>query len=555
MNQAARKSPSPPTTLGRSIIEFLSDGSLAALAEELSTMLGARIELRDERDRLIVYDHEHQTWQMVPDAPMPPPDARHEAIVVSERAIGSLVVHDGDEDTHRIVAWLAQVASEFCQVELGLRHRVREMELMYRLSALLIRAADPDLVLETALELVLDILGLDAGSIVLFNEDSPAKIVGDERSITTKASRGLSEEWLHNPLPLSKDRVFDRLAASGEVVAIEDLASDPRVLRPDLLRREGLASFISAGLSFRGRPIGVFRLYSRTPRAFTSDDKHLLRAVAEHSAIAIEQARLLRIQEEEERVRRQLQLAEDVQRRMLPNALPPVEGLSLHARYEPTERLAGDFYDAFETPEGLVLAVGDVVGHGVAAALLMASVRATLRASADESRSVAEIVARVNDAMVRDTLPSEFCSLFVARIEGTTLRYCGAGHDPPLLLRADGTSQRLEPGGMLAGIIDDAEFHESTIELREGDALVLFTDGLVEAMDFQGRQFGTDRLEHAVRRAMQEPGVDAETIEQSIFWELRQFAGLRERSDDLTVLIALVRDPTRLSARRPRSRS
>lgn len=545
---------SAPATLGRSIVEFLSDGSLAALAEELSTMLGVRIELRDEHERLIAYDHEHRTWQLVPDAPAPPPGAHHEAIVVSERTIGSLVVHDAAQDgaAQRIVAWLCRVASEFCQVELGLRHRVREMELMYRLSALLIRAADPDLVLETALELVLDILSLDAGSIVLFSEDSPAKIVGDERSITTKASRGLSEEWLRNPLPLSKDRQFDRLAASGEVVAIEDLASDPRVLRPDLLRREGLASFISAGLSFRGRPIGVFRLYSRTPRAFTSDDKQLLRAVAEHSAIAIEQARLLKIQEEEERVRRQLQLAQDVQRRMLPSTLPSVPGLSLRARYEPTERLAGDFYDAFETPDGLVLAVGDVVGHGVAAALLMASVRATLRATCDESRTVAQIVARVNDAMVRDTLPSEFCSLFVARIEGSTLRYCGAGHEPPLLLRADGSAHRLEPGGMLAGIVEDARFRESAIDLREGNVLVLFTDGLVEAMDFQGRQFGSERLMKAVRSAMQESDASAETIEQRIFWELRQFAGLRERSDDLTVLVAQVRDATRLSDRRPR---
>ena len=105
---------------------------------------------------------------------------------------------------------------------------------------------------------------------------------------------------------------------------------------------------------------------------------------------------------------------------------------------------------------------------------------------------------------------------------------------------------------MLAGIIEHAEFQESTIELRQGDVLVLFTDGLVEAMDFHGRRFGSERLIHAVRSAMQEPDADAETIEHRIFWELRQFAGLRERSDDLTVLIAQVRDATRLSDRRPR---
>lgn len=538
----------PRVGAGRSIIDFLSDGSLAALAHELSDALRIRVELRDEIGRRIVHVEpspgERRAWKIDGDAPPAPESAWRAPILAGEREIGRLIVLDADApaSARRIVAWLARVAGEFCTVELGLRHRVREMDLMYRLSSLLIRAAEPDAVLRTALELVLDILGLDAGSVVLFSEDSAGAIAGDERTITTKASRGLSAQWLGNPLPLSKDRLFDRLAASGEVVAIEDLASDPRVLAPDLLRKEGLASFISAGLSFRGRPIGVFRLYARSRRAFTREDQQLLRAVAEHSAIAIEQARLLKVQEAEARVQRQLRLAEDVQRRMLPASLPTIPGIDLAARYEPTERLAGDFYDAFETERGTIIAVGDVVGHGVAAALLMASVRASLRASAEGCDSVAHLVARVNRALVRDTLQSEFCSMFVARLEGRTLRYCGAGHEPPVLLRAGGGVERLEPGGMIAGVLPDAPFVESRVELHPGDALILYTDGLVEAMDFHGARFGVQRLIAGARAAREEFGASSAAVIERILWELRQFAGLRSRSDDLTLLVASVRN-------------
>ncbi len=531
---------------GRSIVEFLSDGSLAALANELGGLFGELIELRDERDQLIAHVDDGQIqWSIDLNAPAPPKNAWRVPIVASERQIGSLVVHDPEPSAHarRILNWIARVAGEFCTVELDLRHRLREVKLMYRLSSLLIRATDPDEVLRTALDLVLDAMDLDAGNVVLFSEQTPSAIEGDERTIRTMASRGLSDAWVDDSTPLSRDREFDRLAIAGEVVAIEDLGGDPRVLDPKRLAEEGLVSFISAGLAFRGRPIGVYRLYSRTPRRFTSSEMALLRSVGEHSAIAIEQSHLLRVQEAEAEVRRQLQLGEDVQRRMLPTALPSVARLDLAARYQPSDRLAGDFYDVYEASGCISLVVGDVVGHGVAAALMMASVRSTLRAVGDDDRPLSEVVSLVNRAMCRDTLQSEFCTLFTARIDPVTLElcYCNAGHDPPLLLRADGSIERLEPGGMLIGIEPEATFEQSRTTLCDGDLLVAFTDGLLDMMAFSGERFGIDRLIAGVRAGMENARPTSAGVVERVFWELRQFAGLHERTDDVTLAIARVR--------------
>jgi len=541
----ADDNPDPPRTpSGRSIVDFLTDGSLVHLTESLSRVLGVPVELRDADGRVIRSAQSNHPWSV--DTRAREPAAFAEPICADGHEIGWLALPDPvpSDDARRVVSWVARVASEFCSVELGLRRRVREVDVMYRLSALLIGAANPDTVLRTALELVLDAMELDAGSVVLLSEQTLSAIEGDERTITTKASRGLSEDWLESAQPLSRDRMFDRQAIQGEVIAIEDLPGDPRVLDPARVRREGLVSFICTGLAFRGRPIGVFRLYARSPRRFTDHDRDLLRAVAEHAAIAIEQARLLEIQEAEAGVRRQLQLAQDVQQRMLPATTPRVDRLDLSARYEPADRLAGDFYDLFLSRGRLALVVGDVVGHGIAAALMMASVRATLRAIIDDEPTLAGLMGKVNRSMCRDTLQSEFCTLFSATIDPETLelRHCGAGHDPPVLLRASGAIERLQPGGMLAGVMPDARYEESCLCLETGDVLIAFTDGLADVMNFSGERFGVNRLVDAARWALQQPGASSASIVERVFWELRQFAGLRSRSDDITVVVARVRE-------------
>ncbi|MCB9845971.1 MAG: SpoIIE family protein phosphatase [Phycisphaeraceae bacterium] len=530
---------------GRSIVDFMSDGSLPRLCEELSRLSGAQIELRDARGRRIVPEGE-AGWRVEEPAPGLGDGALLVPLVVQDAPIGHIALAGGErssgEGAERAVRLVAQVSAEFCAQESALRHRVQEVELMYRLSALLIRAAEPEEVLRVALALVLEVMELDAGSIVLLPENHP--LADDEAALVLKASKNLSREWLTSPLPLSRDREFDRLAIQGQVVVAEDLRTDPRVLHPDRVAAEGLASAISAGLIFQGRPMGVVRLYSRSPRRFSLADKLLLRSVAEHSALALEQARLLKIQAEERRMQRQLEMARGVQRRMLQRARPSFDGLDIWARYEPCYAIGGDFYDLFDVGGRLALAIGDAVGNGIAAALLMSGVRSSLRAHAARGLPAESVVELTNRAMCLDSLESEFVTLWYAELDPQTRRltYCSAGHEPPFVLHGNGTHTDLSEGGLVLGVIESSAFEQRSITLEPGDTLVAYTDGIVEARNYEGAQFGRARVIEAVRHLLAEaPGASASDLCEHLLWSLRQYTGLQARLDDVTIGVVRLR--------------
>lgn len=529
---------------GLSITDFLTDGSLASLCDELTRLAGVPVGLRDRSGNVIVRSEGQGAppWRLLENAGKLSGTAV--PLRVMGQTIGELVLGDGRpvlpeqprEVLERTVALVAQVAAEFCGHELELRHRIKELEALYRLSSLLARAPDVDAVLSIALELALDVLDLDAGAVVLFDDDEGPS--GDrEEDLTLKASRHLSEEWLRSPLPLSKGRMFDKLALRGEIVVSEDLQRDERVLIPDRAAAEGLRSCINAGMVFQDRAIGVLRLYSRRPRAFDGTDRRLAGSIAAQAAVAVEQARLLALKQQDVELQRQLALAADVQRRMLPRKLPDFARLDMAARYVPSRELGGDFYDLIEVGGSLGLAIGDVVGKGIAAALLMSSVRASLRAHVQDVYHIDEVLRRVNAALCRDTSDNEFATLWYGVIDPKTLRlaYASAGHEPPMLFR-NGSVQELSVGGMAVGIDPTQSYEHEVCELRTGDVLVAYTDGVCDTADFEDRRFGRARLREAVLAELaREPGASAAQIVERIFWELRQFAGLAPRGDDQTV--------------------
>ena len=424
-----------------------------------------------------------------------------------------------------------------------------ELEVMRLLGAMLAHG-DTDGVIHEGLRSALEIMKLDAGSVVLLPEDEDDIVGETEENLQTATSVGLSVEWLGSPVPLSRDRVFDRVVLQGEILVVENLAADPRVQIPDECVKENLGSLISGAMIFRGRPIGLIRLYARTPRAFSERDRQLLRAICQHAAIAVEQSRQIRLREQDLRIQRDLELAGDVQRRMMPRTLPRLPGLDLAARYIPSQSVGGDFYDAFEHDTGrLEIIVGDVVGHGIAAALLMASVRSAIRAFSDSGRrGVDEILGRANNALCRDTLASEFATVWYAHLDPATRRmvYCSAGHEPGLLFRGGliargemdpGRVERLSVGGLVLGVEPTEWYQREAVQLEAGDLLVVATDGITEAINFQQERFGTPRLVRTICDLLGElPGASAKEVVEHIFWTLRQFTGLRGDADDRTML-------------------
>jgi sigma-B regulation protein RsbU (phosphoserine phosphatase) len=544
-----------------SIADFLTDGSLPALCAELSRLAGVKIELRDAQGRLIVMGTGQPgpgNWRVVDDGHgIPRGSASELPLSLGAQPIGWIIIGEGapvlaQDSRQRLEAALAllvRTVNELCQHEVELRHRIREVAALTRMTSLLVRAAGPEKVLQVALDSALEVLEMDAGSIVLLKEDADGISSDTEADLILKASRNLSQDWLTCPLPLSKDRVFDHQAMSGELVIVEDLQADPRILIPDRAAAENLRAAIHVGMVFKSRPQGVIRLYSRRPRGFDEGERRLLLSLAEQAAAALEQSRLLKFEQEEQRIQRQLQLAADVQRRMLPR-VPTIPRLDMAARYVPSFELGGDFYDFIDLSGHLGLMVGDVVGKGIAAALLMSAVRASLRAHVQEVYDLDEVVSRVNQALCRDTRENEFASLWYGVIDPAKLRltYCSAGHEPPFVVHipkgkppTEANLSELSVGGMVVGIDPAQRYQRALFELRPRDVIIAYTDGLMDTTNFSGERFGKKRLRAAVLKALAEnPDAAAAQVVDRIMWEVRQFAGLSPRPDDQTVIAVRV---------------
>jgi len=426
---------------------------------------------------------------------------------------------------------LANTLGRFCQQESRLRQRVDELATVYNLTALLTGTRDLDEILQVAARNVAEVLRVKSCSLRLLDREA-----GELR---IAIGYNLSPQYLGKGAVKVSENPIDAAALAGETVYIKDVTRDPRIRYPAEAKKEGLVSGLVPGLIFRGQPVGVIRVYTGERHEFSRFEVSLLRAVAAEIAAAIENKRLTDEAIRAEIVDRQIKTAAEVQRRLLPVRPSKHPHIVFGSIYEPCFDLGGDFYDFLELPDGhLGLAIADVAGKGVPASLLMASVRSALRAWADTIYHIDEIVARVNRQLYRDTLSQEFVTLFygVFSPDGRKLTYCNAGHDPPLLVR-EGHVQRLETGGLLLGTSSDATYQRGIVELRPGDAMLFYTDGAVEALNFNDQAFGRDRLtESLIRHA----GLHGDAIAPNILWDVRRFAGLAELTDDITMVTAKV---------------
>ncbi len=427
---------------------------------------------------------------------------------------------------------LASLLSRLCYQDLQLRLRIEELGALYGISGLLAGSFDLQEVLNEVVRRVGEVMRVKSCSLRLFNEDTGELLI--------KAVYNLSPEYLSKGAVRVAENPVDAQALSGQTVYIEDVPNDPRVRYPEEARREGFRSGLITGMFYRGKPIGVLRVYTGELHRFSAFEAGLLRAMAAQAASAIETARLYQEELQAERVRKQIAMASDVQRRMIPAGAPKHAGLTFGTIYQPSLGVGGDFYDFIELPDGRMgIAIADVVGKGIPAALMMASVRSVLRATALGGRRLAGVIEIVNRHLSRDTLVSEFATLFYCVIskDGRRLTYCNAGHNPPLLLRA-GQITELAEGGLVLGIHRDERYNQNRMALQAGDVVLLYTDGITEALSFEGRRFGTDRLKESLCKY---GGLEAKPIVKNILWDVRRFVGLAEQSDDQTMVAVKVR--------------
>jgi serine phosphatase RsbU (regulator of sigma subunit) len=282
--------------------------------------------------------------------------------------------------------------------------------------------------------------------------------------------------------------------------------------------------------------IGVLYLDSREKGTFfSSSTRGALETLATEAAVAIENARLYRETMEKAKMEQEMRIAAEIQQALLPKAARVSETFRTAAASLPCRSIGGDFYDYVDLPDGSFgFALGDVAGKGPPAALLSAMMQGIFAAQAAASDTPCQTIARVNLALYRRGIESRFVTLMYGSLsDDGTLTYCNAGHNPPLIIGTNGV-RRLETGGPIVGLFEFAAFEEETVRLTPGDWLVVFSDGVSEALSADGEEYGESRIVTTVQGSGTS---DPQQMLQALFNDIREFTKGAAQSDDITALV------------------
>ena len=248
--------------------------------------------------------------------------------------------------------------------------------------------------------------------------------------------------------------------------------------------------------------------------------------------------------EERRQLEGELELAQEVQKMLLPQEVPNIPGLEIAAFSRPAQIVGGDYFDFIDFYNGFHgLAIADVAGHGVSASLHMASIQALLRTLVPINKSPAAVMSQVHKLFIHNIRFETFVTFFIGAFDSSTktLTFCNAGHQPPLILRKtknkEGFIVKLRPTGAAIGLVEEAVFAEKTVDLQKDDLLVLYTDGVIEAVNNQNQEFGRERLEALIRQLERMP---VKEVIQKIRLSLEEFSEDKPLADDTTIVICKI---------------
>jgi phosphoserine phosphatase RsbU/P len=303
---------------------------------------------------------------------------------------------------------------------------------------------------------------------------------------------------------------------------------------------EGLRSLLCVPLLVRGQLTGLIAACNkRTAAGFDDEDKRLLAIIANQSAQVLETTRLREEEAAFERLHRDVELAREIQTSLLPSQSPDIEGYDIAGCSVPAEIVGGDYFDFIALKDDrLGLCLGDVSGKGIPASLLMANLQATLRGQASLNTSASECVQWANRLLFRSTSPDKFATLFYAILDPRShqLSYCNAGHERPLLVTCHGDRgcvEELAGGNLILGVVDEFAYTEGRIELEPGSLLLLYSDGLSDAIDPFDQPFGVERIKRTLESTS---GLSASQINELLLGAVRQHVGRAPAFDDITMI-------------------
>jgi serine phosphatase RsbU (regulator of sigma subunit)/pSer/pThr/pTyr-binding forkhead associated (FHA) protein len=332
--------------------------------------------------------------------------------------------------------------------------------------------------------------------------------------------------------------VMDEVFKNGKSVLTSDAQHDPRYASQTMALL-GIRSVLAVPLSVSEEEVfGLIYADSPTYEAtFTEEHLNILTTLASVASIRVENASLLEARMARERMEHELTLATEIQQRFQPSTMPESEGYEFQGISFSCYEIGGDYYDFIQRHDGKIfVALGDVSGKGTAAALLMSSLHAAIHAQVAARSSLLETVKSVNQYLADNTPSNRFVTLFIAELDSSTgtLNYINAGHNPPLIGRMDGTIQQLDSGGFPLGIIPMADYEVGQLQLNSGEALVIYSDGVSEANNLAGEEFGIERLSDVIAKNLTR---SASGLRDKVESTLSEFTQTAPAGDDITLVI------------------
>lgn len=405
-----------------------------------------------------------------------------------------------------------------------MRDRLDHRNVLNELSREILTTLNTDELSKKMTTTLKEALSLESTELILANRDGSFVLQKDRRYFFDG-----TEEWisvLHsNKEPLGFDELTLRVSDDTHLESLRLLGA---YLLVPFIHRESLM-----GILILGQKI--------TKTTFTTEDLTIFSVLANQAAIALENARLYRESLEKQRMEEELDLAKEIQNHLLPSHRPYDERFELAGYNLPSKEVGGDYYDFIPLDDQcLGIAIGDISGKGIPAAILMSNLQAALRISAARVSSTKDVIRQVNSHITRTTTAEKFATFFygVLNCRDLTLEYTNAGHNYPILHRKGKDHALLREGGIIIGVMEGASYESRMIRLNSGDSLILYTDGITEALDSADEEFGENRLLEAINRSSHQ---SAQYMLDHILESVIDFTHGYLQSDDLTLVVLKIK--------------
>ena len=386
-------------------------------------------------------------------------------------------------------------------------------------------------VLRAILDSLRQVVNFSAAGIFVYNREL-GQIEIDMLSGYEGAERGQIHHKFQEGVKLGQG-IVGNVVQAGHPIYVPDTTKDPRYIEV----RKATRSELAVPIIVRDEIIGAFNLESDKVDAFDERDLRSLTTFANHAGVALERARAERLRQHSRRIEEEIALARKVQQTFLPRTTPDFAPYDLAGYNCPSSEVGGDYYDFIPiTDTDLGVAIGDVTGHGIGAALLMASFRACLRIESRNNFAVRTILAKVNDYLYENNPPANYVTAVYGVLDrkNYVFSYSNAGHNPPLLVGADNSVRLLETGGLLLGAYPNVVYEETFVKLHPGDMIIFYTDGVTEARDESEQEYGIDRLKTTVLSCRHLSAVE---MVKHISDDVLQYRSANVSQDDLTLSI------------------